>query len=115
VLQKRLASNNDQSTVAVGFFPPINTASIARDLKIEAVARDRGRHDLPGTHDTNLDALEQKIIQKIEGEWARQGDELLNGLRACAARLVSYSIPGEFFRLQIQAEHVLAWLRVATG
>jgi hypothetical protein len=114
VLQKRLASNNDQSTVAVGFFPPINTASIARDPKIEAVARDRGRHDLPGTHDTNLDALEQKIIQKIEGEWARQGDELLNGLRACAARLVSYSIPGEFFRLQIQAEHVLAWLRVAT-
>jgi hypothetical protein len=115
VLQKRLAPNNDQPTVAVGFFPPIDTARIACDLKIEAIARDRGRHNLPGTHDTNLDALEQKIIQKIEGEWTRQGGELLNSLRAYAARLVSYSIPGEFLRLQIQAEHVLAWLRVATG
>jgi hypothetical protein len=115
VLQKRLASNNDQATAAVGYLLLIDTARIARDFKIEAAARDRGRHNLPGTHDTNLDALEQKIIQKMEGEWAQQGDELLNSLRDYAARLVSYSIPGEYLRLQIQAEHVLAWLRVATG
>jgi hypothetical protein len=115
VLQKRPTSNNEQATVSVGLFAPIDTARIARDFKIEVIARDRGKRNLPETHDTNLDALEQKIIQKIEGEWARQSGELLNSLQACAARLVSCSVPGEFLRLQIQAEHVLAWLRVATG
>jgi hypothetical protein len=117
VLQKLAPSiqNNDQSAVTAGFFRPIDMARIARDFKIEAIARDRGRHNLPETRDSNLDALEQKIIQKTEGEWAWQGEQLLNSLQAYAARLVGYSIPGEFLRLQIQAEHVLAWLRVAAG
>jgi hypothetical protein len=115
VLQKRLASNNDQPTRPVEFFRPIDTAGVARDFKIEVIARDRGRHNLPGTHDNNLDELEQKITGKIEGEWAWQGDKLLNSLRDCAAQLVNCSIPREVIRLQIQAEHVLAWLRVATS
>jgi hypothetical protein len=110
-----IVQNKDQPAVAAALFPQIDTARIARDLKIETIARDRGRHDLPETRDNSLDAMEQKIIQEMEGERARQGDELLNSLRRYAARLVSYSIPGKFLRLQIQADHVLAWLRVATG
>jgi hypothetical protein len=117
VLQKfaPIIQNNDQPAAVAGFFRPIDMARIARDFKIEAIARDRGRHNLPETRDNSLDAPEQKIIQKIEGEWTCQGDELLNSLRVHAAQLVSYSIPREVSRLQIQAEHVLAWLRVATG
>jgi hypothetical protein len=117
VLQK-LASvvrNNDQPAVAPGFLRPIDTSRIARDFKIETIAGDRGEQNLPETRDTNLDAIEQKIIQKIESEWAWQGDELLNSLRAYATRLVSYSIPAEFLKLQIQAEDALARLRVAAG
>jgi hypothetical protein len=104
IVLQQLASiiqNDGQSAIAAGFFRPIDTARIARDFKIEVIARDRGRHNLPETRDSNLDVLEQKIIQKIEGEWTCQGDELLNSLRAYGARLVSYSIPGEFSRLQI--------------
>ena len=115
MLQKRLASSIDKPTLTVEFFRPIDTVRVARDFKVEVIARDRGRHNLPETRDNNLDELEQKIIGKTEGEWAWQGGELLNSLRACAAQLVSCSIPREFLRLQIQAEHVLAWLRVATG
>jgi hypothetical protein len=117
VLQKLalIIQNDGQPTIAAGFFRPIDTARIARDFKIEAIARDRGRHDLPETRDNSLDALEQKLIQKAEVEWGCQGNELLNSLKAYAAQLVSYSIPGEFLRLQIQAEHLLAWLRVAAG
>jgi hypothetical protein len=115
MLQKQITPSNEQATAAVGIFTPIDTAGFARDFKIEGIARERGKRNLPETHDTKVDALEQKIIQKIEDEWMRQGGELLNSLQAFAGRLVSCSVPGEFLRLQIKAEHVLAWLRVATG
>jgi hypothetical protein len=66
VLQKLVSvvRNNDQPAVAPGFLRPIDTARIARDFKIEAIAGDRGEHNLPETRDANLDAIEQKIIQK---------------------------------------------------
>jgi hypothetical protein len=117
MFQKRafIIQYDGQPAIAPGFFSSIDTARIARDFKVEAIARDRGRHNCPETHEGNLDALEQKISQKMEREWVWQGDELLNSLRAYAARLVSCSIPAEFHRLQIQAEHVLAWIRVAGG
>jgi hypothetical protein len=118
IVLQRLASivqSNDVSAVATGFFRPTDTARIARDFKIETIARDRGRHNLPETRDNNLDALEQKIIQKMEAERACQGGDLLNNLGAYATQLASNSIPGEVLRLQIRAEHVLAWLRVAAG
>jgi hypothetical protein len=117
VLQQLASTNqnNDQPVVAAGVFRPIDTARIARELKIEAVARDRGGHNLPETGDNNLDALERKIIQTIDGERAWQGRELLNSLRAYAAQLVSYSVPEEFPKLQIHAKHALASLSVAAG
>ena len=110
-----ITHDNDQPAIAPGLFRPIDTVRIARDLKIEVVARDRGRHNLPVTQDSTFDAFEQKLIQKVEGERASQGGELLNNLRTYADKLVSYSIPGEVLRLHIQAQHVLSWLRVATG
>jgi hypothetical protein len=118
IVLQQLAStnqNNDQPVVAAGVFRPIDTARIARELRIEAVARDRGRHNLPETGDNNLDGLEQKIIQTIDGERAWQGRELLNSLRAYAAQVVSYSVPEEFPKLQIHAKHALASLSVAAG
>jgi hypothetical protein len=38
-----------------------------------------------------LDGVEQTVVQKIEFEWAWQGDALLKTLRAYADRLVGYS------------------------
>jgi hypothetical protein len=101
--------------VVPGFLRPIDTDRIARDLNIESTASERAKHELPETHDTIFDAVEHRIVQKIEGEWAWQGEELLNNLRAYAARLLGYSIPAEFLKLQLQAEDALARLRVATG
>jgi hypothetical protein len=110
-----ITHDNDQPAIAPGLFRPIDTVRIARVLKIEVVARDRGSHNLPVTQDNTFDAFEQKLIQKVEGEWAWRSGELLDNLRTYADRLVSYSIPGEVFRLHIQAQHVLSWLRAATG
>jgi hypothetical protein len=106
--------DNEHPTVGPGFLRPIDTDRIARDLNIESIASERAKHALPETHDTIFDAVEHRIVQKIEGEWAWQGEELLNNLRAYAARLVGYSIPAEFLKLQLQAEDALARLRVAT-
>jgi hypothetical protein len=110
-----ITHGNDKPAMAPALFRPIDTPRIARDFKIEVVARDRGRHNLPMTQENAFDAFEQKIVQKVEEEWTSQSGELLNNLRTHADRLVSCSIPGEVLRLQIQAEHVLAWLRVATS
>lgn len=60
-----------------------------------------------------MDGVEQGICQKIESEWAWQRDELLNQLRAYAARLVQYSIKSEFERLKLSGNDALARLRAA--
>jgi hypothetical protein len=107
--------DNEQPVVVPGFLRPIDTDRIARDFNIESVALDRGGHELPESEDQELDSVEHRIIQKIEGEWAWQGGELLNNLRAYANRLASYSIPAEFLKLQLQGEDTLVRLRLAAG
>lgn len=68
--------------VLPGFLRPIDTDALARDLKITAAGAQRGRDELPRTDETNFDAVEQAIIQRIESVWAWQGDELIKNLRA---------------------------------
>jgi hypothetical protein len=71
--------------------------------------------ELPESHDAILDSAEQLIIQRIKSEWAWQGGELINNLRAYATRLVSYSVSTEFHRLQLEGRNALADLRSASG
>jgi hypothetical protein len=107
--------NNEQPNVVPGFLRPIDTDRIARDFNLESAASERARKELPESGDTSFDSVEHRIVQKIESEWAWQGGELLNNLRAYADRLTGYSIPAEFLKLQLQAEDTLARLRVVAG
>jgi hypothetical protein len=107
--------DNERPTVLPGFLRPIDTDRIAREFSIESVASKRARDELPESNDKELDSVEQRIIQKIESEWAWQGGELLSNLRAYSNRLTSYSMPAEFLKLQLQAEDTLARLRIAAG
>ena len=59
---------------------------------------------MPSSEIAELDNVEQAIVQTIESEWAWQGDELTNQLRAYAARLVQFSIKSEFEKLQLTAK-----------
>jgi hypothetical protein len=47
---------------------------------------------MPPANATTLDAVEQDIAQRLEAEWAWQGDELLTQLRAYAHRLNGCSV-----------------------
>jgi hypothetical protein len=96
-----------------GFLRPIDTAAIARQLNLEAIAADRGRSDIPPSSTSELDAVEQQIIQQIESEWTWQGGELVNNLRAYKQRLASYGVQAEFTRLVMNAKNTLTQLREA--
>jgi hypothetical protein len=63
-----ITRDGDQTATALRLFSPIDTVRIARDFKIEVVARDRGSHNLPATHDDTFDPLEKKIVDKVEEE-----------------------------------------------
>jgi hypothetical protein len=76
-------------------------------------AEERGAKDLPSAETEVLDAVEQKIVQTIESEWAWHGEELLNNLRAYAARLIAVSVQTEFARLELKARDALTQLREA--
>src|SRR5262245_24656138 len=102
---------SEKPSSMAGFLRPIDTSAIAREFNLEAVAAERGRADIPSANANAPDAIEQQIIQKIEGEWAWQGGELVNNLRAYAQRLVGYSVASEFTRLRVKAKDTLTQLR----
>jgi hypothetical protein len=104
---------SEKPTTVPGFLRPIDTAGIARELNLEALAAERGKSDIPPPAATGLDAIEQQFIQRIESEWTWQGGELVNNLRAYTQRLIGYSVDSEFSRLEIQAKDTLAQLREA--
>jgi hypothetical protein len=107
--------DNEQRAVVPGFLRPIDTDRIAADLDLRTIAAERGRNELPETKDNTFDANEQKVVQKLQSEWAWQGDTLLNNFRAYASRLLSYSIPAELLRLRLKAQNALSRLRAASG
>jgi hypothetical protein len=102
---------SEKPSSMAGLLRPIDTAAIAREFNLEAVAAERGTANVPAATANALDAVEQQIIQKIEGEWAWQGGELVNNLRAYAQRLVGYSVASEYTRLEVQAKDTLTQLR----
>ena len=104
---------SEKPTTVPGFLRPIDTAGIARELNLDVMAAERGRSNTPATGSTTLDAVEQQLLQKIESEWAWQGGELINNLRAYTQRLIGYSVESEFSRLEVMAKDTLAKLREA--
>ena len=103
----------EKPTTVPGFLRPIETRAIARELSLEAQAEERGRSNIPPTEVGTPDRIEQQILQRIESEWAWQGGELINSLRAYAQRLIGYSVESEFSRLIVDANDTLAKLRAA--
>src|SRR5690606_28501705 len=99
-----LFGNRGEESVQPGFLRPIDTDRIARTLKLDTLGEDRGKKDMPPTDSTELDSVEQEVVQKLQSEWAWQGEEFLNQLRAYVDRLVQYSIKTEFNRLQLIAQ-----------
>jgi hypothetical protein len=104
---------NEKPTTVPGFLRPIDTAAIARQLNLETTASQRGKSNIPPSDSTGLDAVEQRIIQRIESEWTWQGGELINNLRAYRQRLASFGVESEFTRLVVGAQDTLAKLREA--
>jgi hypothetical protein len=96
-----------------GFLRPIDTAAIARQLKLERIAAERGKTNIPACDASGPDAIEQQIIQLIESEWTWQGGELINNLRAYKQRLASFGVQSEFTRLVLHAKDTLARLHEA--
>jgi hypothetical protein len=96
-----------------GYLKPIDTAKIARKLKLDEVAADRGSKNLPPTNSQQLDGIEQEVTQAIESEWTFNGNDLINNLRAYAQRLIEVSVSTELARLDLIAKNTLARLRDA--
>jgi hypothetical protein len=74
-------------SVVAGFLRPIDTGALERELNLKEVGSQRGMKELPDTTDDIFDAVEQTIVQRVVSEWTWQGEELINNLRAYAARL----------------------------
>src|SRR5262249_44709591 len=103
--------DNERSGVVLGFLRPIDTDRISRELKLKENGAARGTNDLPRSNESHFDAIEQAVVQRIEGEWVYQGGELTNNLRAYADRLLGYSILAEFEKLRLAAGNALTRLR----
>jgi hypothetical protein len=93
-----------------GFLRPIDTAEIARRLKLDEAAAHRGSRELPATDAQSLDSIEQQITQALESEWSWNGADLINNLRAYAARLIAVSVQTEFATLDLLAQNALTKL-----
>ena len=100
---------------AQGYLKPIDTDEIARNLRLDEVAADRGSKDLPPTSSQQLDGIEQQITQAIQSEWTWNGQDLINNLRAYAQRLIEFSVSTELARLDLIAKNTLARLRDANN
>lgn len=73
---------DDGCGLVKGYLRPIDTDEIARQLEIDAEAAKRGSRGQPSSDLDSLDAIEQKIVQKLESEWTYHGSDLINNLRA---------------------------------
>jgi hypothetical protein len=104
---------DDGRTKAQGYLKPIDVDEIVRGMDLPRVASERGKRELPTSDAVTLDATEQQITQTLEGEWAWHGAELINNLRAYAARLIAFSISTELANLRLEAQNTLAKLRNA--
>jgi len=93
-----------------GFLRPIDTDEIARRLKLDETAAQRGALDLPGTDTFTLDSTEQQITQALQAEWSWHGADLINNLRAYAARLIAVSVQTEYAALDLVAQNALTKL-----
>ena len=102
-----------RSGAVLGDLRPIDTAKIAADLNLDQSATERGQRDLPASGSEALDAIEQKIIHTVQGEWSWHGEELINNLRAYASRLIGVSVQTEFARLELKARDAMTKLREA--
>ena len=103
-----------QPSVVPGFLRPIDTDSLARQLGLKENGVQRGTKELPGSAERIFDALEQSIVQRVVSEWTWQGDELINNLRAYAARLIGYSVTSEQAQLGLAAKNALTRLQSAS-
>jgi hypothetical protein len=104
---------DDARAKAQGYLRPIDTDEIAREMDLARVAAERGKQELPPSNSSEPDAIEQQITQALESEWAWHGAELINNLRAYAARLIAFSISTELANLRLNAQNTLARLRNA--
>ena len=104
---------SERANTVPGFLRPIDTAAVARQLDLEASAKERGQSNIPPPDADAPDVVEQQILQRVESEWTWQSGELINNLRAYRQRLTSYTVESEFTRLVVQAKDTLAKLREA--
>jgi hypothetical protein len=105
---------DSRRSVVQGFLRPIDTDSIARRLQLNDAAKRQAKNELPTTQTQSLDWVEQRIVQEVESEWAWQGDQFINQLRAYAVRLRAHSIGAEHTKLRLDAENALTKLRNAS-
>lgn len=113
VILDKIRNIANVGVVAPGFLRPIDTNRIAREVELEKRCSENGSRNLPPTTAKGLDAVEQDIVQRLQAEWAWQGEELLTQLRAYAHRLNQCSVDAEFVKLQVKARNTLAQLRTA--
>ncbi|WP_315777823.1 MULTISPECIES: hypothetical protein [unclassified Bradyrhizobium] len=104
---------DDGRAKAQGYLKPIDVDEIAREIDLPRLAAERGRQQLPPSDSVTLDAVEQQITQTLESEWAWHGAELINSLRAYAARLIAVSVSTELENLRLAAHNTLAKLHNA--
>src|ERR1700722_13710388 len=104
---------DDGRGLVQGYLRPIDTDEIAHKLKIDTEAAARGSREQPSADSQSLDAVEQKIVQTLEGEWTYHGSDLINNLRAYSSRLIAVSVQTELVNLDLQAQNTLAKLRDA--
>jgi hypothetical protein len=98
-----------------GYLKPIDTDEIARNLRLDEAAADRGSKELPPTNSQQFDGMEQQITQTIQSEWTWNGQDLINNLRAYSQRLIEFSVSTELARLDLIAKNTLAKLRDANN
>jgi hypothetical protein len=98
---------------AQGYLKPIDTGAMARQLNLDATAAERGARDQPASNSQSLDVVEQQITHAIESEWSWHGGELINNLRAYAARLIEFSVQTELANIHLLARNTLTKLRDA--
>lgn len=104
---------DDGRGLVQGYLRPIDTDAIARKLKIDAEAAERGARNQPASDSVALDSIEQNIVQHLESEWTFHGSELLNNLRAYNSRLIAVSVQTELANLDLLAKNTLSRLRDA--
>lgn len=100
-LMDRMADNPHVYHPSILSFLQLDVKKIAKDLRLCELGKERGERDEPPSDDEAFDAVENEVLEVVEGEVRKAHANLLDDLAAYAQRLHALDLEGRFSAIEV--------------